>query len=117
MVKNSQKEKKETLRKAPSKEKLINDLIENNHILQEKATEVVLAINKLTKKLDTMIDLFEEAAKNIRSDMDEPLAKRLNELLDQNKNIARGLLLLEKYVKENSSSGFPPRPIPRSSPF
>ena len=62
MVKNSQKEKKETLRKAPSKEKLINDLIENNHILQEKATEVVLAINKLTKKLDTMIDLFEEAA-------------------------------------------------------
>jgi len=48
------------------------------------------------------------------------LAKKLNDLLDQNKTIARGLLLLEKYVRDKSvgpsfqSSFQPSRPLPKS---
>jgi hypothetical protein len=38
------------------------------------------------------------------------LAGKLEALLDQNKNIARGLLLLEQYVRGRTTSA-PPKPL------
>jgi len=101
-----------------SKEAMIKELLSMNIELQHKNTELVESINKLTSKLNNMVSLFEQAAKDIKQGTDEPLMKRLEGLLDQNKNIARGLLLLEKYVREKAAttttSTFPPKPLPKS---
>jgi|SRR3989344_1567558 len=96
-------------------EKVVNDLISYNIALQNKTAELISSINGLTKKIDVMVSLFEEAAKSIRAGTDEPMMKRLDDLLDQNKNIARGLILLEKYIKERMvvEESFPPRPLPK----
>ena len=102
--------------KKSSKEQAVNDLIGYNIALQNKPAELISSISQLTKRIDGMVALFEEAAKNIKAGTDEPLMKRLSELLEQNKNIARGLILLEKYIKERAitEESFPPRPLPKS---
>ena len=54
-----------------------------------------------------MVSLFEEASKHVSEA--ETVEERVNELttkletlLDQNKSVARGLILLEKYVRGKS---------------
>ena len=97
-------------------QKMMSQLVENNLKLQEKTVDLISSINKLTKRMDNMVDIFDEAAKNIKSDQSQPLMKKLEDLIDQNKNIARGLILLEKYVKEKSAfSSFPPKPLPQTN--
>lgn len=99
-----------------SKQDIINHLVDSNVKLQEKLVDMVNSINKLTKRIDTMVEIFEEAAKNVKTDSNEPLRRKLEELLEQNKNIARGLILLEKYVRDKSSfSNLPPKPLPQSN--
>lgn len=83
---------------------VMQELIKTNISLEKKMIELLSSVNNVTKKLDQMLDVFTKAAQHIeRNDMKEPLAEKLNDLLDQNKKIARGLLLLERYVKEKSS--------------
>jgi len=62
------------------------------------------SMDKLVKRIDRMVGMFEEASKHV----DEvestearvrTLADKLDELVEQNKAVARGLLLLEKYVR------------------
>ncbi|MBI2673161.1 hypothetical protein HYX19_02780 [Candidatus Woesearchaeota archaeon] len=89
-----------------SKDELINKLIENEVLMQNKTAELVIAINNLIKRMDTMVTLFEDAAKHIKSETEEPLMKRLEVLLEQNKNLAHGLAMLEAYVREKSMPGF-----------
>ena len=36
------------------------------------------------------------------------MARKLTVLLEQNKTVARGLMLLEKYVRDKTSTGFAP---------
>lgn len=99
-----------------SKQQVIDQLIDNNIKLQEKMVDLISSISKLTKRIDTMVEIFEEASKNIKTESSEPLMRKLENLIDQNRNIARGLILLEKYVKEKSSfSSFPPKPLPQSN--
>ena len=71
-------------------------LIDSSISLQDKTAELLIAVNKLVKRMDDMVSVFEEASKHIKSGLDEPITKKLEELLDQNRNIARGLILLEK---------------------
>ncbi len=105
--------------KTKQQEELINALMQSNIDLQHKSADMVHAVKELTKRMDNMVALFEEAASQIKSGTDEPLMKRLEELLDQNKTIAKGLILLEKYVRERASvssmpsfRGGPPAPEP-----
>lgn len=97
-----------------SKDEIIEKLAENNVALQKKSTELIASISKLTDRMDRMVSVFEEAAKHIKAGEDQPLMKRLEELLDQNRNLARGLILLEKYIKEKTPS-FEPKPLPKSN--
>ena len=100
-------------------EAVTNQLIENNMALQAKIADLVLSINNLSKRMTTMLDLFDEAAKHIKAGTDEPLMRKLEVLLEQNKNIARGLVLLEKYVREKAAAPTftPPRPLTESENF
>lgn len=95
------------VKKSPSrvtKQDIIDKLIENNALLQKKTTELLISMNNLTKKIDKVIEIFSKAAEHIeRGEIREPLVKKLTELLEQNRSIARGLLLLEKYVREKTA--------------
>jgi len=97
-------------------DELIKVLMESNIELQHKSADMVHSVRELTKRMDSMVALFEEAASQIKSGTDEPLMKKLEDLLDQNKTIAKGLILLEKYVRERSSLPGMGMPSFRSNP-
>lgn len=86
-----------------TKDELIQELIRNNITLQTKTADLISSIKELTGRLNKMVVLFEEAAAHIKAGTDEPMIRRLDELLDQNKSLAKGLLLLEKYVREKAA--------------
>ena len=100
-------------------DQLVNRLIESNLVLQKKFLELLSSFQLLTKKIDRMLTLFEEAGKKINDvEIDEDrvkiLAAKLETLLEQNKDIAKGLILLEKYVRgrnEYEESSFKSRPL------
>ena len=85
-------------------ENQVNELIKNNVSLQNATLDLIESVNKLTERMDRILSLFEEAAKNIeKSEVEEPLANKLEELLEQNKVIARGLVLIEKFIREKQN--------------
>lgn len=99
-------------------EKLVEQLIENSIELQNKTVELISKMNVLIKSVDTMFGLFQEAAQYIRmGKVKDPLISQLSELLEQNKSIAKGLVLLEQYIKDkrlSEPSEFAPRPLPKT---
>ena len=95
--------KKKTISKKPS---VADQLTENNLILQKSNIELIGSIRALVVKIDRMLGMFEEASKHVMEVGEDKriieLADKLEELLEQNKTIAKGLVLLEKYVREKS---------------
>ena len=91
---------------AKKKEKAPSDLLQLNLQLQRKNIELLESVNALTQKIDNLVNVFEEAAKNVANVEDDnkvkDLANKLEELLEQNKSIVNGLLLLERYVRSKS---------------
>lgn len=83
----------------------IDRLIESNIQMQHKMADVLLSIKDLNENVSTLITIFKSAGEHIKADKyEDPMIHRLNELLEQNKNLARALMLLEKYVKEKQTS-------------
>ena len=83
-----------------------NSLVDLNLRLQDKNIELMNAMHALAKRMDNLISIFEEAAKNVSDVSDDnrvkQLAEKLDSLLEQNKTLANGLLLLERYVRSKS---------------
>jgi len=87
----------------------VTELTRMNIELQKITVELIDKMNNLTTRMDRMLSLFEDAARNISTTDDAPgLKVQLQELLDQNKTIARGLLSIERYIRER-------QPTPLSS--
>ncbi len=87
-----------------TKQDVIDQLTKNNVELLKKNADLLSSVNNLTKKVDNLVDIFQKAAQNIeRGEVREPLARKLTDLLEQNKKIAKGLLLLEKFVRDKES--------------
>mgnify|MGYP001345583746 CR=1 FL=1 len=109
-------------RKSSPSEPLIDELIKHNVALEKVSLELLESVNKMTHRMDRMLSLFEEAAKNIEKaeKLDEkPLATQLENLIEQNKTIARGLLLIERFVRDKTAIGFSPssaqpKPLPKA---
>jgi len=83
-----------------------SSLAKLNIQLQNKNIELLNAMHTLTTRIDHLIKIFEEAAKNV-GNIDEDsrikeLTQKLEVLLEQNKNLANGLVLLEKYVRSKA---------------
>ena len=82
---------------------LIKILIEHNVILQKKTIEIIDATNQLNKRIDKLLNIFEEASKHVLEVGEDKkileLTDKLEELLEQNRNISKGLTILEGYVK------------------
>ena len=95
-----EKEKKTSSQKAPE------ELIELNLQLQNKNIELLDAMHFLSQRVDKLVSIFEEAAKNVGNVEDDTRVKQLTDkldsLLEQNKTLANGLLLLEKYVRSKA---------------
>jgi DUF438 domain-containing protein len=85
---------------------LVEELIKNNVALQKVSLQLVDSVKQMNERTDRLLSLFEEAAKNIeKAEVKEPLGKQLDTLLEQNKVIARGLVLLERYIRDKTSFG------------
>ncbi len=103
---------------------LVTELVQSNLSLEKVTVDVLDAITKLATRMDRLLSLFEEAAKNMdRAEgiqENQPLGKQLEQLLEQNRVIARGLVLIEKYIRERSGnsftpSTFEPKKLPRNN--
>ncbi len=114
-----EKERNEKVGGSSSQQEIVNQIMQSNLELQHKTVDLLHGVKELTRRMDNMVKIFEEAATQIKSGSDEPLMKRLEELLEQNKTIAKGLILLEKYVREKASSSMPSfqRGVPPPEPF
>ena len=72
--------------------------------IQKQISELIDSTNKLVQRIDKLVSLFDEAAKHV-GEVESTEAKvaaltsKLETLLEQNKAIAQGLILLEKYVR------------------
>lgn len=117
--KGRKKAAKKTSTAPKSYEKTIMLLIENNVGLQKKLLGLTESIDGMTKKVGRLLSLIEKASegfvgpesgegigekpglKSSKTSRDE-LVDKLEGLIKQNKTIARGLILLEKYVREKT---------------
>ncbi len=81
---------------------LVKELVQNNVSLQKAMIKLIENTDGLTKRIDKLLTIFEEASKHV-GDVDEDklrqLTMKLDGLLDQNRDLAQGLVLLEKYVR------------------
>jgi len=92
-------------------------LIENFVGLQKAMTNLSMKFESLSDQLSQLLKVFELSAKNIVEDgpVDyKELTRKIDSLLEQNKTIAQGLVLLEGKFNQGSPGGFSrPRPLPR----
>ncbi len=98
--------KRETKQIAPKDTN--KELIQSNMLLQSKLIDLIQSNNELVKEINSMVKFFHEAGERMMVESEEeklkPLFERLNALLDQNKTVIRGLLLIQKYIKSSSPS-------------
>lgn len=90
------KEKKMTARE---REEL---LIENFVGLQHAMTNLSIKFGSLSDNISRLLQIFEESAKNFMEGGkpdDQEMLKKINSLLDQNKTIAKGLVLMESKLR------------------
>ncbi len=92
-----------------TKQDIIDKLTENSVKLQQQNANLLISMITLTKKIDELVEIFKKAAEHIeKGEIKEPLARKLTDLLEQNKKIAKGLLLLENFVSEREGFGRKP---------
>jgi hypothetical protein len=93
-------------------------LMENSAALQRVLTDVAANLSQLNKRLEMLLNLFEEAAKNFSARKPEGVKEKevigkLAEIADQNRTIARGLMLLEQAARrETEEQPLKPKPLP-----
>jgi len=97
-----------------------NILIENFVALQRVMTNLSLKFDNLTSQISKLLELFEISAKSLaekhsgleRGEKNEDMVEKLDNLLEQNKVIARGLTLLHG----SNSPQIPQHPRPQQLP-
>jgi hypothetical protein len=120
---------KSTTKTTQKKDTKMNKLVENNLALQKISLNLIHSNNELVKRLDNLVGLFEEASKNVgKVDLSDKnigkLTSKVEELVEENKDLAKGLVLLERYVRGKSGyqpaliekkqmPGLNPRPLPK----
>ena len=100
-------------------------LIENFVGLQKAMTNLSIKFEFLAEQISELLKIYELSAKNFiqggSQENDKDLLRKIDSLLDQNKTIAKGLVLMEGKVRERTSTQASflrpeirkPRPLPR----
>jgi hypothetical protein len=90
-------------------------LIENFVGLQHAMTNMSIKFSGLSDNISKLLQIFEESAKNFVSGGkpdDKEMLEKIDSLLNQNKTIAKGLVLMEGKLRgrsESASVNVPPR--------
>ena len=90
-----------------------DQLIESNMNLQNKLVELIQSnkqvseqLSKTSKDISEMTNFFKEAGKYMVAETEDeklkPLLSRISDLVEQNKTIMRGLILIQKYIKSGN---------------
>jgi hypothetical protein len=91
-------------------------LIENFVGLQEAMTNMSIKFGALSDNISKLLQVFEEAARNFvsggKSD-DKDMLNKIDSLLNQNKTIAKGLVLMESKLRNRAEE--PPRAQPTNN--
>jgi len=93
-----------------SQQEALKQLLENNVTLQDKTTDILTEVKHLVKRIDKLLDLFEGAADFLKLEKPEKLAshkspenddaltKKLDAIIDSNRQLARSLAVLGRQV-------------------
>jgi hypothetical protein len=94
----------------------IDVLIQNSIALQKAITILAVNLEKFTKETGKLLEFMSDSAKSFEAEekvkgtvvgttVSGDLVKKLDMLIDQNKMVAKGLVLLENYLREKIESG------------
>jgi hypothetical protein len=94
--------------KKMGEERLSKQLLENLVSLQKVHTDLAVKFDKLSKEISNLLTLFEITARTFAKNVpktpefekDKEFLEKIDRLLDQNKVIARGLMMMEDRLKE-----------------
>jgi len=120
--------KNNKINKKMSKAELEQALIDNFINLQKVLTNLSVKFDDLSSKMSQLLELFEISAKSFAEKHpeaevpkeDKKLLEKLDALLNQNKTIAKGILLMEDKIRQRAMPQKSPmnlsrhsRPLPR----
>lgn len=95
-------------------------LVENFVSLQKVMTNLAVKFDNLSTQISKLLELFEISAKALAekgySAEEKKIAERLDNLLEQNKVIARGVALLHERGPEQQSMTPPMQQMPKAPP-
>ena len=98
----------------PAQSSKIDALIGNTASLQKIILGLARDIHSLSRDISKMLELFDEASKAFKEGRVKTEGgvseERIDQLLEQNKVIAKGLVLLERFLREQSEEK--PKPLP-----
>jgi hypothetical protein len=105
--------KKQTRKKRMTKTELEKTLISNFVNLQKVLTNLSIKFEDLSTNISKLLELFEISAKSftekytgeeiaIRGNTDKDFLEKLDKLLEQNKTISKGIMLMEEKIRERS---------------
>ena len=105
--------KKEGKKKALTKAEIEEALIDNFTNLQRVLTNLVVKFDDLSSNISKLLQVFEISAKSFAEkysgdikpgESDKEFLKKLDSLLDQNKTIAKGIMMMEDRIKHRSQA-------------
>lgn len=120
-IKEVKKQSEQVKEISKLQEDLQHKLIENLVALQKVHTDLAEKFNKLSEQIANLLGLFEMAARsfarnpsNQSTDKDKEFLEKIDKLLDQNKVLAKGLMMMEERMRERlygspRSGQFPPQ--------
>jgi hypothetical protein len=115
--------KEVAVKKKMTKTELEEALIANFVNLQKVLTNLSIRFDELSSNITKLLQLFEISAKSFTEkyeqpgargkseEMDKDFLKKLDSLLDQNKTIAKGIMMMEEKIRERTN---PSQPTQRS---
>ena len=104
--------KKTQRKKRMTKAQLEEALISNFTGLQKVMTNLAIKFEELSSNISKLLELFEISAKSFaekytgedeRGKADKEFLEKLDKLLDQNKTISKGIMLMEEKVRERAN--------------
>lgn len=105
----------------PSKAAIPKTLIDNFVALQKVQANLAEKLDALTKQLSELLKLFEATAKSfaenpavLTAERDKEFLDKINQLLEQDKAIAKGVVYIEERVDEIERSTVG-KPLPQAS--
>ena len=96
---------KEEKKKKFSREEIDRALVDNFINLQKVLTNLAVKFEDLSNNISKLLQLFELSAKSLAdkpgktSEIDQEFLKKLDSLLEQNKVISKGIMLMEDRVR------------------